>query len=173
MERFWRTLREGFLDYLDPTLSLAEVQHRLDAFLSRHYHPQSHGSLFGQTPERVWEHRALTPVTEEQLRDALLVRERRRVSKDCVLSIGGRQFEVRQGFLAGRLVDISYSLIDGVTEAVVEHDGRRFELAPLEPRANATLRRPQIHEHQKPNAPVDFRPGDPCAPPPDETDLLF
>lgn len=161
MERFWRTLREGLVDYLEPTHSLEEVQRRLDDFLARHYHQQPHGSLFGQTPERAWENRALTPVTDEQLRDALLVRERRRVSKDCVLGIGGRQFEVRQGFLAGRLVDISYSLLDGVSDAVVEHDGRRFELAPLDARANATQKRPTIHEHEKPAAPVDFRPGDP------------
>lgn len=159
MERFWRTLREGLVDYLDPTLPLEEIQRRLDAFLERHYHQQPHGSLFGRTPERAWENRQLTPVTEEQLRDALLVRERRRVTKDCVISIEGRLFEVRQGFLAGRTVDVSYSLLDGVRDAVVEHDGRRFELAQLDPRANSGQKRPHIHEHEKPAAPVDFEPG--------------
>lgn len=174
MERFWRTLREGLLDYLDPTLPLEEIQRRLDAFLARQYHPKPHGSLFGRTPERAWETRELTPVTEDQLRDALLVRERRRVSKDCVLSIGGRQFEVRQGFLAGRLVDVSSSLLDGICDAVVEHDGRRFELAPLDPLANATQRRPPIHEHEKPAAPVDFRPGESTDPAtPRDTDRPF
>lgn len=59
MERFWRTLREGLLDYLDPALPLDEIQRRLDAFLARHYHTAPHGSLFGQTPERAWENRQL------------------------------------------------------------------------------------------------------------------
>jgi putative transposase len=159
MERFWRTLREQLLDYLDRTLPLEEVQRRLNAWLARHYHVQPHGSLFGKTPEQAWSHRALTPVTEDELRAALLVRERRRVSKDCVLSIEGRLFEVRQGFLAGRLVDVSYSLLDGVSGAVVEHDGRRFDLAPVEPRANSTQRRPHIHEYEKPAIPVAFDPA--------------
>ena len=164
MERFWRTLREGVVDYFEPTLPIEEVQRRLDTFLARQYHQNPHGSLFGQTPERAWENRSITPVTEHQLRDALLVRERRRISKDCVICLGGRRFEVRQGFLAGRTVEVSYSLLDGVSAAAVEHDGQRFELAVLDPHANATLRRPAIREFKKPTTPVDFRPSEPSAP---------
>jgi transposase InsO family protein len=173
MERLWRTLREQLLDYLDRTLPLEEILRRLRAWLARHYHLQPHGSLFGKTPEDAWSQRSLTPVTEDELRAALLVRERRRVSKDCVLSIEGRLFEVRQGFLAGRLVDVSYSLLDGISGAVIEHDGRRFDLAPVEPRANSGQRRPPIREHEKPATPIVFDPAAALLLPKSDEDLPF
>jgi transposase InsO family protein len=173
MERFWRTLREQLLDYIDRTLPLEEITRRLQFWLARHYHVQAHGSLFGKTPEYAWGQGGLTPVTEDELRAALLVRERRRVSKDCVLSIEGRLFEIRQGFLAGRLVDVSYSLLDGVSGAVVEHDGRRFELAPVEPRANSNQKRPPIREHEKPATPVAFDPAAALIKNSDDEDMPF
>lgn len=45
MERWWRTLREGCLDYIGKESSLHDVQVRLLAFLSQHYHVAPHASL--------------------------------------------------------------------------------------------------------------------------------
>ncbi|WP_228556895.1 DDE-type integrase/transposase/recombinase, partial [Myxococcus sp. AB025B] len=92
MERFWRTLREGCLDHLDRSLSLAEVQRRLDTFLARHYHSQPHASLMGDTPGLVWGTHQTRLVSESQLAEALTVRARRRVSRDGVVSLDGRLF---------------------------------------------------------------------------------
>jgi hypothetical protein len=51
MERFWRTLREGCLDFLAPDVtSLHDVNVRLWAFLDTHYHQSAHAALMGQTP---------------------------------------------------------------------------------------------------------------------------
>jgi transposase InsO family protein len=141
MERFWRTLRAGLLDHLDPTLNLAQVQQRLDTFLEKHYHSRPHSSLFGKTPREVWERRQLRSVCEAELGAALIVRERRRVSKDGVLSLDGHHFELRQRFLAGRLVFVVRSLIEHFVRPAVEHAGRRFELFDLDVRRNGATRR--------------------------------
>jgi transposase InsO family protein len=141
MERFWRTLREGLLDHLDTSLTLAQVQQRLDTFLDRHYHARPHSSLFGKTPREAWERRQLRPVCEADLGQALLVREQRRVSKDGVVSLDGHRFELRQSFLAGRLVWVVRSLIENFARPVVEYDDRRFELFDLDVKRNGTTRR--------------------------------
>lgn len=166
IERFWRTLREKCLDYLPRDVTLGELQQRLDLFLAKHYQSEPHESLFGDTPGIVWEARRTHPTSEGALAAALTVEKTRHVSKDGVVSIDGRLFEVRQGFLAGHRVKVHSCLIPGLSPlAEVEHDGRRFPLKPLDRAANATVHRPP---RAKP-APrtVAF---DPTAPEPDEND---
>ena len=159
-ERFWRTLREGCLDHLDRSQSLAEVQRRLDTFLARHYHSQPHASLMGDTPGLVWGSHQTRLVSETQLAEALTVRARRRVSRDGVISLNGRLFEVRHGFLAGRLVNVASCLVEGLPASVrVEHDGRAYELQPLDVQANA-----RAHRARNPVPPTPSIPFDPTAP---------
>jgi hypothetical protein len=142
MERFWRTLREGLLDFMPRNLSLQEVQQRLDAWLARHYHSQPHASLMGDSPGIAWEARQTRLTTEEELAATLTVRARRRVTRDGVVTVEGRRYEVRQGFLAGRRVDVTSCLVDGLTPTVqVEYDGRTYALSPLDEKANAHARR--------------------------------
>jgi len=160
MERFWRTLREGCLDHLDRSLPLAEVQRRLDTFLARHYHSQPHASLMGDTPGLVWGSHQTRLVSETQVAEALTVRARRRVSRDGVVSLDGRLFEVRHGFLAGRLVNVASCLVEGLPASVrVEHDGRTYGLQPLDVQANA-----RAHRAHNPVPPAPSVPFDPTAP---------
>lgn len=147
MERFWRTLREGMLDHLDVRLSLAEVQRRLETFLERHYLGQPHASLMGDTPALVWGSRKTHLVSEQQLQEALTVRERRLISRDGVVRLEGQLFELRQSFLAGRRLFVSHCLVEGLpTQAWVEHDGQRFVLHPLDKQLNGSTRRPPRRE---------------------------
>ncbi len=163
MERFWRTLREGLVDHLDKSLSLKEVQRRLDTWLVRHYHKKPHASLFGDTPESVWKERRTRPVDNGELSLALTVRARRLVSRDGVVSIDGQLFELRQSFLCGRRLEVAHCLVEGLpAEAYVEHDGRRYELHPLDAHANAHKRRRPRTQPAKPSIPFD--PGDPDKP---------
>jgi putative transposase len=156
MERFWRTLREGMLDHLDPALSLAEVQHRLDTFLERHYHSQPHASLMGDSPRMMWASRKTHLVSEEQLRTALTVRQQRLVSRDGVVSLEGQRYELRHSFLAGRRLRVCYCLVEGLSAtAWVEHDGQRYELHPLDTRLNGSTRRLPRREPQAPSVPFD------------------
>ena len=146
MERFWRTLRQGCLDFLGKDLSLHDVQVRLLAFLDQHYHRSPHGGLFGRTPRSEFESglaaREPDQLTEEQLKRALTVRERRRVRRDNTLSIRGTDYETAQGFLAGRLVMVAYSFLDAAGEPpVVEHEGKQLALFPVDPVKNARRKR--------------------------------
>ncbi|MFY0563631.1 DDE-type integrase/transposase/recombinase [Archangium lansingense] len=162
MERFWRTLRQGVLDHLERSLCLSDVQQRLDTFLLRHYHSQPHSSLFGDSPGIVWEARQTHAVCEQQLRQALTLSATRRVSKDGVVRIEGQLFELRQGFLAGRLVTVSHCLVEGLApEAFVEHDGRRYALRPLDTRLNGATRRPPRREPSAPTSSTSFDPNAP------------
>jgi putative transposase len=145
MERFWRTLREGCLDFLGPVTSLHDVQVRLLAFLDQHYHVAPHAGLFGRSPQSVWTaalaERPADLLTDDQLRTALTVRERRRVRRDTTVAVGGQDWELDQGFLAGRLVTVAYALLDPTDAPWVEHDGKRFALHPVDPLQNARRRR--------------------------------
>jgi hypothetical protein len=141
MERFWRTLREGCLDHLGSVASLHDVEVRLLAFLDRHYHVAPHASLMGRSPGALFAaaKRPADGLDEAKLRDALMVRERRRVRRDTTVSVLGVDYELDQGFLAGRLVTVAYSLLDGVPW--VEHEGRRLELRVVDPVQNARRKR--------------------------------
>jgi transposase InsO family protein len=161
MERFWRSLREGCLDHLGPLGSLHDVSVRLWAWLDQHYHAAPHAGLFGRTPKDVWADAggAARTVDEPALRDALTARERRRVRRDCTVSVDGRDWELDQGFLAGRLVTVGRCLLDLTEAPWVEHEGKRLVLHPVDPIANARRRRPPRRERPLPSTPVSFDPA--------------
>lgn len=142
MERFWRTLREKCLDHVSHELTPAQLQQRLNFFLTEHYQREPHEGLLGETPESAWELRQTHVTTEEQLAASLTVDKTRLVTKDGLVSIGGALFEVRQGFLAGRRVKVRSCLVSGLPPlAEAEHDGRRYALKPLDRSANGKTRR--------------------------------
>jgi putative transposase len=144
MERFWRTLRQQCLDFLSPDASLHDVNVRLWAFVDQHYHRAPHGALMGQSPGEIFDLYADRPpdtLTEDKLREALTLRERRRVKKDCTLSVDGTQWELDQGFLAGRLVTVVRCLVEGAGPPHVEHEDKVLVLHPVDPVHNSRRRR--------------------------------
>jgi putative transposase len=156
MERFWRTLREGCLDYLGTVASLADVNTRLKAFLERHYHGAPHSSLMGQSPESVWRQATqFRDLDDKQLRDALTTHEQRRVRKDSTLSIDGIDWELDQGFLAGRCVTVGRCLIDNPPAPWVEHEGKRLPLHRVDAAKNAVRRRRPRTTEEKKKTPFD------------------
>jgi putative transposase len=140
MERFWRTLREGCLDHLGPMTSLHDVQARLLAFLDEHYHVTPHGGLFGKTPAQAWTSAVTRPVDEHQLATALTTHTRRRVRKDGTLDVDGTAWQLDEGFLAGAIVTVAIDKT-GSAAPVVEHDGRRYVLRPVDAVAAGKTRR--------------------------------
>jgi transposase InsO family protein len=144
MERFWRTLREGCLDFLGEVASLHDINVRLLAFLDEHYHRAPHASLMGRSPQLVYEsaERPADRFDEQKLRDALTVRVRRRVRRDSTLPLDGQDWEIDQGFLAGRLVFVGRCLVDMSEPPWVEHEGKQLPLHLVDPTKNAHRRRP-------------------------------
>jgi len=162
MERFWRTLRQGCLDHLGHVGTLNDVNQRLAVFLGRHYHRAPHAGLMGRAPMSVYAPTDRLPnhVTEPQLREALAVRERRRVRRDTTVSVLGSIYELEQGFLAGRVVDVVYSYLDDPPQPAVEHEGKRYPLSFVDPVANSRRMRPLRHpDSGVPRTPVAFDPS--------------
>lgn len=147
MERWWRTAREGSLDFLGACTSLHDVNVRLQAFVDE-YHRHAHAGLMGNTPDRVWGTRQRDDqlVSEDDLRQALTARKRRRVRRDSTLAVDGIDFEVDGAFLAGRLVTVGVCLLDRPPAPWIEHGGKRFELHPVDPVRNAKRRRSEQSE---------------------------
>lgn len=120
------------------------MQVRLLAFLSRHYHTAAHASLMGRCPAHAYEtERRVTEVTEDQLRDALTVRGRRRVRTDGTVPVAGIDFELDAGYLAGRVVTVARSLLDPTEPPWVEYEKKTLALHPVDPRLNARTKRPR------------------------------
>jgi transposase InsO family protein len=184
MERFWRTLREGCLDHLGEVGSLADINQRLAVFLERYYHSAPHAGLMGRAPLAAYapSERAPNLIDEAALREALAVRERRRVRRDTTVSVLGRVYELEQGFLAGRIVDIVYSYLDAPLRPEVEHEGKRYLLSLVDPVANSRRRRPErLSQGGATSQPVAFDPGcttrvdaeDACVDDEEDLDAIF
>lgn len=141
MERFWRTLRQGCLDVMSKQSSLHDIQVRVSSFLSLRYHKAAHASLVGRSPSQAWATRSLVSRTEEALEDALTVRGTRRIRKDCTLTVGNVDWELVDAFLAGQRVTVARTLADPQRAPWVEHDGRVFDLRPVDPVANGKRKR--------------------------------
>ena len=88
------------------------------------------------------------------------MRERRRVRRDTTVSVLGRTYELQQGFLAGRVVDIVYSYLDDPPQPEVEYEDTRYPLTLVDPVANSRRRRlPRRAHDEVPRQPVDFDPS--------------
>lgn len=139
MERFWRTLREGCLDFIGSLSSLHELNVRLWAWVDQHYHRAPHGGLLGASPASVYEEtpRPIDAFDEAMLRKALTIHARRRVRRDSTLPMDGSDWETDLHFLAGKLVTVSRCVVDPNEPPWIEHDGRVHPLFPVNAKANA------------------------------------
>lgn len=144
MERFWRTLRENVLDHLGSVTSLQDISSRIQAFLDVHYHPSPHAGLMGRAPGLVYApgQREIDALSEARLREALTLRQRRRVRRDTTVALRGQLFELDHGYLAGRVVTVAYCLLDEPLAPVVELEGQRIPLRLVDPVHNAHVKRP-------------------------------
>jgi putative transposase len=143
VERFNRTAQEQVLRSLDGAAEVdpdcGALTLRLRHFLDS-YNGTPHETLGGDTPRQRWEAgRPLRfPDDEADLRRRFVVREPRKVSTDHVIKAGGRLWEAPRG-LGERWIEVLRHVLDG--RLWVCHEGRIFELAELDPHANATERR--------------------------------
>ena len=158
MERFWRTLRQGCLNYLGTVASLADINTMLRAFLDKRYHPAPHAGLVGKTPATIYAARPAGEgaVDDKALRVALTERSRRRVSKDNIVSVDGAAWQLDQGYLAGQIVTVAQCFVVPGERPWVEHEGKRLALHPVDPESNARRKRPP---RGGPAAPTPVRPS--------------
>ncbi len=155
MERFWRTAREGCIDFLGSPTSLHDVNVRLLAFIDAHYHRSPHAGLFGRAPADVFKAAPPSPEgwDEASLRAALTTRIRRRVRRDTTVAIDGVDYELDAGHLAGRIVTLCRCLVDLSELPWVESEGKRHDVHPVDPVKNSGRRRPPRRPHLEEKAP--------------------
>lgn len=133
------------------------MQVRLTTWLTNRYHKRAHASLLGRSPSDAWAERTLVVRSEDELCEALTVRERRRVRGDCTLAVGNVDWELREAFLAGRIVTVARTLADPQRAPWVEHDDRLYRLELVDVVANGKLRKKKRPKKPGLDA-VDFDP---------------
>ena len=145
IERFNRTVLEQLLRLLpgnheiDPDVQALEL--RLRHFLQERYNHTPHESLDGVTPRerfhqdpralRFHDHTA-------QLRQAFVLQESRRVSRDHIVQLDGVAYETPLG-LRGQEVVLYRHLLEGTVSLL--HEGHLLQLAGVDLHANARDRR--------------------------------
>ncbi|MEJ2387242.1 MAG: hypothetical protein P8Y27_08015 [Chromatiaceae bacterium] len=166
IERFNRTVAEQVLRLLAGNPEVAPdtqaLELRLRHFLHERYNHTPHEALDGATPWqrfhqdpralRFHEHTA-------QLRQAFVLHERRRVSRDHIVQVDGIAYETPLG-LSGQTVELYRHLLEGTVSLL--HDGRLLQLAAVDVHANAGERRAAGRE-EPPTA----------APPPSAAQIAF
>ncbi|MFO0762651.1 MAG: integrase core domain-containing protein [Byssovorax sp.] len=173
MERFWRRLREEALGHLGEVATLADIEAKLRAWLTRYYQVEPHAGLLGRAPATVFAEGEKVLVSQDQLKTALTVRTRRRVRRDTTVTVGGLVYEVPLGYLAGQIVTLVTSLFDGTTPAVELDDNKRVPLRVVDPVANASTKRPPRHPAPGPaKQPVDFDPSRTLTEQDDDADIF-
>ncbi len=145
IERFNRTLIDQALRYLDfnpevdPDCLALEL--RLRHYLMEQYNQNPHESLNGDTPFHRFNNdpnRLRFYKNQDQLRQAFVLYQKRRVSNDNVVSYDGTFYEVMRGY-AGKRIVLHRNVLDG-SVAVIHHD-RLVKLSPVDLHANARKKR--------------------------------
>ena len=99
IERFFRTLRMQLLPLLPQTLSLAQLNERLQRWVEEDYHKRVHSST-GQTPlKRYLDHLEALRPAPRNLSDYFRIPVRRKVDKDRTVSLNGSLFEAPPGLI--------------------------------------------------------------------------
>ena len=164
IERFFRTLRAGWLSHLDTRDldSLQTLNRSLWAWIEGEYHNTPHRGLDGRAPLEQW---ALAsagvryPDATLELDEIFLFEARRLVHKDRTVSLNGRLYEV-DPLLVGQRVVLRYDPDAPPSRPLdVVHDGKPAGKATrLDAYANTAVKR--VH-HTK-----QIEPGDPAPEPP-------
>ena len=170
IERFFRTLRAGWLRHLgDDVLDNLETLNRsLWAWIEGEYHCSPHRGLDeGRTPLEQW---ALAsagvryPDATLDLDDLFLFEAKRRVYKDRTVSLDGRVYEV-DALLVGQNVILRYDPAAPPARPLdVVHDGKPAGKAtPLDAYANTAVRRTYPAREIGPDDPAPEPPPSPLA----------
>jgi len=127
IERLWGEVTRNFLteaDLLDIT-SLDELNDYLGVWIDEHHNRRVHSETKQTPQERFSQHlRESETFSQQELDEAFLWRDERRVQKTATISFEGNQYQV-DPVLVGENVVIYYNPLDLETLRV-HHDGTRY-----------------------------------------------
>ncbi len=144
IERFWRTVREGFLSQFKGT-SLQEINDAFDIWLRDEYHLKPHGGIDCRPLDRYQLSLSEYPrqrVNEEILEEFFLATIFRRVNKDATISMKNLIYEVPPQYI-GKKVELRYRQ-DNPRELFLYDDGKRIgAIKVVDARANGKIYKPR------------------------------
>lgn len=146
IERFFRTVRQSFLNLLDErdTQSLQQLNMLFSTWLETEYHRKIHSSL-GATPLDVWLSKCHIIKRIDPLLDLdfiFLHHTKRKVYADSIVSVYGVAFEV-PSILIGKKVSVFFDPHhEPVTRLLIRCDGKDYgEAKPVDLYANTKIKR--------------------------------
>jgi transposase InsO family protein len=156
IERWFRTLKESWLDEAATAgiVSLDELNKQLHSWIEHEYHTRVHSEI-DSTPTDRWnrDESRIRYVCADEIRRALMIRERRRVhpSTSSVV-LDGEDYQVSPSY-AGESVEVRWHP-DRIDEVEIWHDGTFVEVAQKISRPAHVERRKEI-EHEDPYEPLE------------------
>ena len=160
IERWFRTLRAGWLRHLDMDAieGLEALNRALAGWIEGEYHQAPHRGLGGQTPLDRWAQVGADvryPDAGMDLDDLFLFEAKRKVMKDRTVSLNGRLYEA-DAVLVGQTVTVRYDPGAPPTRALqLVHDGQPAGRAtPLDAYANAAVKRARPSRRIESTAPA-------------------
>lgn len=152
VERFYRTLRDGFLRPLDSETvkGLGDLNARLATWIETEYHRTPHRGLAGRTPIDVWLEKTRHIICMDPTIDidrAFMHEATRRVYKDRTFTLHGKIYEAPVSMI-GERISVFYDPHPPIREVCVYSNGNLIDKARLvDTYANTKIRR-NINTHQ-------------------------
>jgi transposase len=146
IERFFRTVRDGFLRPLDigQVTSCAHLNTLFRTWLETEYHRSAHRGLGQQTPLEAWADKCgkIRSVDYGMGLDELFMHvDKRRVYNDSTVTIKNILFEV-PSVLIGKRIQIKHDPHRKLTSIIAVHDGKEYrDCRPVDTYANTRVRR--------------------------------
>ena len=169
IERYFRTLRAGWLNHLDAQAldSLQTLNRSLWAWIEGEYHNTPHRGIEGRTPLEQWALASAAvryPDATLDLDAIFLFEARRHVHKDRTVSLNGRLYEV-DPLLVGQRVILRYDPDAPPTRPLdVVHDGKPAGKATrLDAYANTAVKRGHHSRQVEADDPAPEPPPSPLA----------
>lgn len=156
IERFFRTVRDGFLRPLDKQSiqSLEQLNTKFITWLETEYHRNRHSSL-GVTPLEAWLSRSdrIKPMDPAVELDSIFLHcDKRKVYKDAVFSLQGKIFEVPP-LLIGKTITVYFNPHPPLDRVLLSWNGQEYgEARPVDLYANTKVKR---EKHSKQLTPIE------------------
>lgn len=150
IERFFRTVREGFLVQLKgEELSIEELNEKFKIWLRDDYHRAYHQGIKCRPLDRYTASVMSYPrkqIDPNLLNEHFMVSTQRRVKKDATVSLNGKLYEAPARYI-GQTVELKHVQGDDSEIFIYEEDKRVTRIAYLDAVANGRTYRPTKVEH--------------------------
>lgn len=149
VERFFRTVRDGFLRPLDVAgvTSCAHLNTLFRTWLETEYHRRPHRGLDRQTPLEAWADKSgnIRKVDYGMSLDELFLHvDSRKVYGDSTITVRNILFEV-PSILIGKRIQIKYDPHHSLSSIIAVHEGKEYrDCRPVDGYANTRIRRTNI-----------------------------